>query len=325
MNLTTPRLWTSAFAVALLLNVSLGSSRAALAPEFDDFNDGDDVAWLRYDPLSGIGGTHAQFFLTNGGYRIRALASPIPASYGPGRAGSIRTQIIYTNFYASVDLVAWNTNLTQSVGLIGHARELGLGMTDGYALTFNFGSDHSGNGNIDITRFLNENPAASAGGQNLPLTADPTFRLVAGRSYRFVWIYRDGYFYARIFELPNLTTPLVDVSTQGPDSIFPYGNLGLLVYDASTAGTGTADATFDNYRAQEVESPKLTITYEPAFQDVLVRWPIWATEFQLQCAEVLSTNPAAWINVSGSIDNLVTNFQYQPNSGFPQKYFRLVR
>jgi hypothetical protein len=46
--------------------------------------------------------------------------------------------------------------------------------------------------------------------------------------------------------------------------------------------------------------------------------------FQLQCADLLSTNPAAWTTITGGIDDLITNFQNLPNSGFPQKYFRLV-
>lgn len=306
--------------VVLLTLCPLGGLRAGAA-ESDDFNDGNDTGWRRYDPISAIGGTHAQFTFPNGGYRIKGLASPAPASVGPGRAGSIRTNITYTNFYASVDIVDWDTNLTHSIGMIGHVRDIGLGMTDGYALTFNFDSDHSGNGDIDVTRFQNEDPNQGA---NLTLSSDPTFRLVHGRSYRFVWVYRDGYFLVRIYELPNLSQPILDVSTLSPDTVYPDGYVGLLVYDNSD-GTGTADATFDNFFAQDVEPPKMTIQLDPLFNDVYLRWPGWAAAFQLQCADVLSTNPAAWTPITIGIEDFGTNFQYIPNSGFPQKYFRLVR
>jgi hypothetical protein len=157
------------------------------------------------------------------------------------------------------------------------------------------------------------------------LTSDAVFRLVLGRSYRFVWIYRAGLFYVRIYELPNLAQPIVDVSTQSPDSVFPDGYMGLLVYSSNTGGTGTADATFDNFFVQDAESPKLSITYEPMFQFVYVRWPSWTTEFQLQTSSVLSTNPADWTTVTDSIEDFGTYFQYAPNSGLPQKYFRLKR
>jgi hypothetical protein len=149
------------FALALLFTTSFLAAFPMWAADSDDFNDGNDIGWRRNDPISEIGGTYAQHFLTNGAYRIRALASPAPGTggVGPGRAGSLRTNITYTNFYASVDLVNWDTNLTQSVGMISHIRDVGLGKTDGYALTFNFRSDHTGFGEIDVTRFMNENPA----------------------------------------------------------------------------------------------------------------------------------------------------------------------
>lgn len=305
----------------VLLTSCLLAAPPARAAESDDFNDGNDAGWLRYDPISAIGGTYAQYFLTNGGYRIRALASPSPVNYGPGRAGSIRTQTSYTNFYASVDVVDWNPALTQSIGMLGHVRQIGLGATDGYALTFNFDSDHSGNGDIDINRFLNEDPNQGA---NLTLSADPAFRLTHGRSYRFVWIHRNGFFYVRIYELPNLSQPILDVSTVSPDTVYPDGYMGFLVYDNS-GGSGTADATFDNYLAQEHEPPVMTIRLDPMFNDVYLRWPGWATGFELQCADVLSTNPAAWTPILFGIEDFGTNFQYVPNAGFPQKYFRLVR
>src|SRR5439155_23012918 len=76
----------------------------------DDFNDGDDNGWVRYNPF----GTATFSFITNdnfGGkaYRIQSAASP-NASSGPGRALGYRTNV-YDDFYAVVDLVSWNDML----------------------------------------------------------------------------------------------------------------------------------------------------------------------------------------------------------------------
>src|SRR2546430_9566807 len=69
--------------VALCCLLSLGA-RAQISDNFDDGNDG---GWTRYDPLAPFGAP-ATFSFPNGGYRIQAPASPDPVVLGTGRAGS---------------------------------------------------------------------------------------------------------------------------------------------------------------------------------------------------------------------------------------------
>src|SRR5215204_470972 len=123
----------------------------------DDFNDGNDTGWVRYDPLGAVGaGPQTSWSFPSGGYRIRASRNPaIPASAGPARGGSYHTND-YTDFYIAADIVNWDESLDQAIGLLARMTELGLGTTDGYALTYQV-PDHD----IDITRFTDEGAVES--------------------------------------------------------------------------------------------------------------------------------------------------------------------
>ena len=89
----------------------------ALMAQTDDFNDGNDVGWNRYSPLTPFG-VPGVFSFPNGGYRIQTTTpSPNPGSLGPGRAGSLRPEN-YTNFFVSIDIVDWNDSLPQASGIL---------------------------------------------------------------------------------------------------------------------------------------------------------------------------------------------------------------
>src|SRR5687767_11822062 len=66
----------------------------------DNFDDGDDMGWIKYDPLGTVGlGPQATYSFPNGGYRIQASRNTlIPAAAGPARAGSYRPDV-YSDFY----------------------------------------------------------------------------------------------------------------------------------------------------------------------------------------------------------------------------------
>src|SRR5437899_12480833 len=72
-----------------------------LSAQSDDFNDGNDNGWTRYDPLGDLGaGPQATFSFPNGAYRIQATKNPLfPSAVGVARAGSLREDVTYTNFY----------------------------------------------------------------------------------------------------------------------------------------------------------------------------------------------------------------------------------
>src|SRR5688572_30600580 len=87
----------------------------------DDFDDGNDAGWTRYDPI----GSHPQlpdiatFSFPNGNsYRIQTAPSPAPTQVGPGRAGSLRLDVNYTDFFICVDILHWNTNVNQAFGIL---------------------------------------------------------------------------------------------------------------------------------------------------------------------------------------------------------------
>jgi len=130
---------------ATALSVSLNSKA-----QTDTFNDGDDTTnpeWTHYDPLSGVGGNPATFSFPGGNtYRIQAPTSPDPGTLGPARVAST-LPTVYTDFYASVDLVDWDDTLDQAVGLLARLDSIGLGTTIGYAFTYQE-IDH----NVSISR-----------------------------------------------------------------------------------------------------------------------------------------------------------------------------
>src|SRR5882762_5996171 len=69
----------------------------------DDFNDGLDDGWTRYDPLgTGI------WVLNDGTYQLQSAVSPAPNQLGPARVGSLRDSESYSQFYVAVDVVAWD-------------------------------------------------------------------------------------------------------------------------------------------------------------------------------------------------------------------------
>src|SRR5439155_11883467 len=103
---------------------------------FDDFNTGSDSSWSHYEPLAPFGAPGIYSF-PDGGYRIQATASPDPGTVGPGRAGSLRSDLDITgNFLAGADLVDWDNNVNQSLGVFGRITSPGFGTTRGYAFTY---------------------------------------------------------------------------------------------------------------------------------------------------------------------------------------------
>lgn len=243
----------------------------------DDFNDGNDDGWTRYDPI----GSHpllpdiATFTLTNGAYRIQTAPSPAPAEVGPGRAGSLRLDVSYTDFYLSVDVVAWDPSVNAAFGLLARVRELGLGTTDGYAFTLAGDGDE-----VDITRFTNEDPS----GGEVRVTGNDKLTMVPGRIYRFVFIGKGAQLTGRVYELPNETTPIVDVT--GIDDAYTDGYCGLITYDNSGRNQPT-DVTFDNYVALPEEPPRLSYLVIRETGEIQVSWPNTFTGYILESSPVL--------------------------------------
>ena len=195
----------------------------------DDFNDGNDTGWTRYDPLAGFGAP-ATFSFPAGGYGIQSGTSPNPLALGPGRAGSVRNDQVYSGFSVTFDVVNWNNTLNQAFGALARVNQLGLGTTDGYSFTYATG------GSIDISRILNEGPTGLG---SAPITLNPA------NDYRFVFTGTGTNLSGQVFDLANLSTPLATLNAS--DATYASGVSGFVVFDNTAAGTGSANATFDNY------------------------------------------------------------------------------
>lgn len=288
----------------------------------DNFNDGNDAGWTRYDPI----GSHpsfpdqATFTLANGTYRIQVPPSPLPAALGPARAGSLRADVTYSNFFVSVDLIDWNDTVNQAFGIIARVKEPGLGATDGYAMTFDLGSD-LGAGDIDITWFTDESPTAPNGG-GVPVTGSDGFTMVKGRVYRFQFTGKGSQLTGKVFELPDTYNPIARIT--GTDLHWESGIAGLLVYDNS-GGTGPADATFDNYFSLDYEPPRPKLEILNGFLDYRVSWPAEFTDFTLETTEdVASRN---WTAIPANDIQQTDTIRYYEAAGSDEakRFFRLVR
>ena len=218
----------------------------------DDFNDGDDSGWKRYDPF----GTATFSFPTNDNFRGKAYriqcAASTNASLGPGRASASRTNS-YDDFYAAVDLAAWDNTLNQAFGLIFRASNIGPGSTAGYVLNYDPQQSAGGRGQIQINAVTNESPVD-------PTLATANLTLQPGRLYRLVLTAVGSDFTAQVYDLNDLTYPLV--SFRGNDPAYLKGAVGLFNFYRGNSITdpsaGRADSTFDNYFASAVAPTSVT-------------------------------------------------------------------
>lgn len=255
---------------------------ATLQAQSVNFNSGTDTGWTRYSPLAAYG-VPGVFSFPNGGYRIQTTVAT-GNSANPGRAGSIRMDVTYTDFYVAVDLVNWNDNTRQAFGVLGRIGTPALGQTTGYALTYERGSGVTPtSGELTLSRLTQESPTT------LPSGASP-IHLNPAKDYRLVFIGKGSTLQGRIYELPNTTTPLLTLATT--DNTYASGYCGLVVYD-NAAGTGLTDATFDNYFAAAQEPPRLAV-WKLSPQQIKVGWPLEASNFTLQASPTL---PTGWTDL----------------------------
>lgn len=295
----------------------LAAAPVALA-QSDDFNDGNDTGWERYDPIGSVLGPQATWSFPGGNtYRLQTAISPLPGTVGPGRAASLRPEI-YTDFYVSMDLVNWNNSLDQAIGLLARVNDAGLGTTDGYGFTYQVLDK-----DVDITRIVNE------AGPAVPLSpTSGAITLVPGKSYRFEFFGRGTTLTGRIYELPNITTPIIEVtgtdSVPDPaDSLHISGKSGVIVFDNSS-GRMVTDATWDNYFATDVEPPRIRME-DQGFGDIRLLWPTSATGFKLQCSDTLPGSE--WATIPDDFISMVglDQFAYYTSSAAGNKFFRLQR
>jgi hypothetical protein len=291
----------------------LAAIPALLNAQTDDFDDGDDRGWTHYDPIEqhplfpGI----ATWTVVNGGYRIQTAPSPAPGNppngIGPGRAGAFRSESNYTDFYITVDIVNWDTNLNQAFGILARVTQIGLGTSDGYAMTWD-----AGGRDLDISRFTDEAPRGADNQSSGTDRAD----IVPGRSYRMVFAGKGSKLRAEIYELPNVDTPMAYVTAD--DATWTGGLAGLIVYDNSTAQNGRTDATFDNYFALPFQPPRLKIQVMPF--EIRISWPADPPNYALQFCRQLGVD---WTDVTDPIGEQDGRRYYDDSWGEERRFYRL--
>ncbi len=283
----------------------------------DDFNDGNDAGWFRYDPLAPFGLT-ATYSFPNGGYRLQTAYITGQAA-NPGRAGTVRSEV-YSDFYVSVDIVNWDDTLPQSAGLLARINTPGLQATTGYAFTWDRGNPtNPAAGDVDISRITGEAPSG------VSVTGSDTIHFQPGKMYRMVFIGRGATLEGRVYELPDTTTPKITVV--GTDATYPSGQNGMVVFDNS-GGRSFTDTTFDNYFATDVEPPRIKMTSQ-GFGTWELSWPREASAYVLQSSTVLPGSAQDWTEVTGiqtADDRYWVFVDSDPSlGGLPKQFYRLVR
>ena len=309
-----------ALAAGCLLAGSVSSAIAQV--QSDDFNDGNDAGWSRYDPLAPFGLT-ATFSFPNGGYRIQTSYQTGQAA-NPGRAGTVLPNV-YSGFYVSVDVVNWNDSLPQSAGILARVSTVGLQTTAGYAFTWDRGNTNSATaGDVDISQITGEAPSG------VTVSGSDAIHFTPGQSYRMVFIGRGSTLEGRVYQLPDTTTPLITVI--GSDSTYSSGQNGLVVYD-NNRGLSYTDVTFDNFYATDIEPPRIKMT-DLGFGAWELSWPAEASQFVLQSSTSLTGSAASWTDVpSADIippSDVIPSYRYNmgaspENGGLLKQFFQLVR
>jgi len=225
-------------ALALVFTVSLPFASPG---QTDNFDDGDDAGWSRHDRT----GT-ATFSFPDGGYQIQGVYvdnAPLILS--------TRSEV-YTNFYAAVDLVAWDdntiTNARSAIGLAFRAADIGIGTTRSLVAYWTPAINGGGNRVFSIYYLWNDNPIAAVAATFVTLETTNKYRMVATGVGDFIE--------AKIYDLKDLTTPVGYISGHltglGLEAfgLPESGKCGLFLFSRNNT---TVTATYDNYVAAHLD------------------------------------------------------------------------
>ena len=281
------RLWRTRLVLAALLTVTT----LLQAQSYYDFDNGTNTGWLTSTLHPSTITFPRDVF---GGHALRLQGAPMTSgSDTNARVFAIWTNRLYTNFYASVDIVSWNTNqdCEQVVGILGRVNsnqalppssplyapgpldpEVPTGMS--FNARLHDYRSYTGPGNagplgaadqMSAWGIVNAFGTFSLGN---PVTVTETrFRWVPGHAYRLVLSCTNAfgdsptYFTASIYDVNDLTAPLLtmtgDDSYSGNSLYIPlYGYVGLFAYKLANADYDpTVDVTFDNFYVGEVPPP----------------------------------------------------------------------
>lgn len=270
------------------------------AGQTDEFDDGNDAGWTRFDPIGqAMGEPHAVIQVQAGQYRLSAAPTPA-APLGPARAGSFRADAVYSSFVVVVDVISWDAALDQAVGILARIQpNPSIGALSGYSLNY-----QPGDSDIEINRLTNEQPVNLV---RMPVNLPP------GESWRFVFCGTGSQLTAAVFSLEEPLLPVVTLSAT--DAAYTSGYCGLFCFDASD--TGPVDVVFDSYAAGPGTPPELAFALEGG--DFKVSWPRLTGAWHLQSGP----DPAEWTGVflDGELSGSRLQFSAPVNG---RRFYRLA-
>jgi hypothetical protein len=276
----------------------------------DNFNDGNDTlpapAWARQDPLASTPLYPAFYsgatFSFPGGSTYQLTSPQLDPSFGAGnpRASSLRTEVQYTDFYVSTDMVGWDTAHHQEFGLCARVQTPGPGTTSGYLLGYDTGNQTPTDGEIDVLRIQSEGQTDATQMEEAVAGQDSHIHLNAGTHYRFTLSGQGPNLRAKVFQFPDLSTPIKDLLAL--DILWPTvvasGYAGVFVFNHPSDTTGNAcTVTVDNFYADTAE-PAIAMSDDGLGHAVLT-WPATlASIWTLQTSSDVSS-AAVWTTISG--------------------------
>lgn len=265
------RLFFLLLAAPLLIVLAAGQS--------DNFDDGDTNGWTELDSIRSAGGGQvATFSVTNGAYRLQAAPSPSPSMLGPGRAAALRQDVTYNDsFFLSVDIIGYDATEVQGFGLLAMVqRNPGPGSVGAYSFTFNPVTQ-----DVQLARVVNEVV------ENEPFLALRNLTGVASSQLRITFLGQNGRMRGVLYNLSDLSAPIA--IAEAFDRTYIAGTAGLVISNFAPDRSGAADATFDNYLANETGLTSLTINRVTPF-DVTVDFANLGTHLNLERSTNLAAN-----------------------------------
>ena len=254
----------SGLAVGLTALIAVLAPVSTLRAQSDNFDTGTDAGWSKItDP--NYPATYS-FPTDDFGGKAYRLQGGAPAGTLGGvntaRVVAYRPDRLYTNFYVAADIVAWDAGYTngQVFGLMARASNISSGLVDAATFTvrINRFRDAAGSrGQAQIYGF--------AGGNVGSAVAQADCTLIPGRKYRFIFSGVSNIMTGAIYDLEDLTQPLISMRGDDALSLNPFLNPGGAplpdpslggysgVFNLSLDGADPmTDTTFDNFVASEL-------------------------------------------------------------------------
>jgi len=236
--------------------IAIGLSQAQV---FDNFDDGNDDGWTRYDlteilndpppilPIPPVPGEWAEYSFPDDGkggkaYRVHVLPHPANVTDDLAPRSFPSRPEIYARFRVAADVLDWNTGTDIALGVVGRAANIAFAQTTGYLFNLNPWDQ-----DMDITLVAGEAPVGYIGSAAAPFTP-------ARGPYRFELLGSDDALVGHVYQLGDTRAPVASTAAINQD--YASGQAGVLVFDDNGyEDWNGADVTYDNFLAEELPAP----------------------------------------------------------------------